>query len=55
MAELHIDNKGWKYQWSTWEDEIIKEYYPKNGYEKVLKLLPNRKYIKFQELLCHLQ
>ena len=42
MADLHINNKGWEFAWSNFEDQIIREYYPKNGYQKVLELLPNR-------------
>lgn len=43
MAGLHIENnKGWQFKWEFWEDNIIKEYYPKNGVNKVLELLPHR-------------
>jgi hypothetical protein len=42
MADMHINKKGWQTKWETWEDDIIKKYYPKNGYEKVLEFIPNR-------------
>lgn len=43
MADLHNnENKGWEFKWTDYEDNIIKEYYPQNGYEKVLEILPNR-------------
>lgn len=42
MSEVNINKKGWKYQWSEYEDNILREYYPKGGYEEVLKFLPNR-------------
>ena len=44
MANLHIDTQcGWKYKWTEEEDNIVKKYYPINGWEKVHELLPNRK------------
>lgn len=42
MSNMNINNKGWNCQWLQWEDEIVKKYYPKNGYEKVLEFLPHR-------------
>lgn len=42
MSDVNINKKGWKYKWEEWEDEIIKKYYPANGYLKVLEFLPNR-------------
>jgi hypothetical protein len=43
MAGMHVNqNKGWKFKWEEWEDDIIKKYYPTNGYERVLEFLPNR-------------
>lgn len=38
MADLHINN----YYWSQYEDDIIREYYPKEGYKKVNEILPHR-------------
>ena len=44
MADLHINqnNKGWQFLWTKYEDDIIRQYYHKNGYEKVLEFLPHR-------------
>lgn len=41
MAELHFKN-GWARKWQEYEDEIIREHYPVNGWEKVHSFLPNR-------------
>lgn len=42
MSDVNINKKGWEYQWTADEDRVIKELYPKNGYDKVLELLPHR-------------
>ena len=43
MADLHINsNKGWKYKWTEYEDEIIRKYYNSGGYERVKKYIPHR-------------
>ena len=40
MAELHINN-GWNFKWTNEEDDIIRQYYPKNGANKVHEILKN--------------
>lgn len=43
MAQMHInENKGWKFQWQEYEDDIIRLYYQSHGWEKVNELLPHR-------------
>lgn len=34
--------RGWLAKWSEEEDEVIRQYYPKNGWQKVHQILPNR-------------
>lgn len=34
--------RGWSTKWSEEEDEIIRQYYPQNGWQKVYQMLPNR-------------
>lgn len=42
MAHMHINKRGWETQWSYYEDNILKQYYPIYGWEKIIELLPNR-------------
>lgn len=47
MAELHIKSltnkkQGWETQWEQWEDDIIRNHYPSNGWEGVIEFLPHR-------------
>ena len=43
MANLHINSQcGWKYKWTKEEDDILRKYYPLNGWVEVNKYLPNR-------------
>lgn len=32
MVDLHINKKGWEFQWTPEEDKIIKENYTSKGY-----------------------
>lgn len=40
MADLHINKRNCC--WTQYEDEIIRQYYPKEGYKKIIELLPHR-------------
>ena len=42
MADLHINKKGWEFQWTPEEDNIIKENYTSKGYDELEQMLPNR-------------
>lgn len=42
MADLHINKKGWEFQWTPEEDKIIKENYTSKGYDELEQMLPNR-------------
>lgn len=48
MAELHINN-GWNFKWTNEEDNIIRQYYPKNGANKVHEILKNRELKSIQQ------
>lgn len=40
----NMDDKkrGWATKWSEEEDEVIRQYYPQNGWQRVHQILPNR-------------
>lgn len=39
---MEINKRGWLSKWSEDEDEIIRQYYPQNGWQKVHQMLPDR-------------
>lgn len=39
---MDINKRGWLSKWSIEEDEIVKQYYPQNGWQKVHQILPDR-------------
>lgn len=39
---METNKRGWLSKWSEDEDEIIRQYYPQNGWQKVHQILPNR-------------
>lgn len=49
MANLHINSQcGWKYKWTEDEDDIVRKYYPCNGWKEVHKFLPHREKMGIQ-------
>ena len=39
---METNKRGWLSKWSEGEDEIIRQYYPQNGWQKVQQMLPDR-------------